>query len=218
MPRSGGELEGEAGGEAEGEAGGEHEARGDLAADGDDALLAEVLAGLSAAPKRLPPKLFYDEEGSRLFEQICGLDEYYPTRTELGILRARAAEIAERLGPSCRLVEFGSGSSVKTHVLLDALRSPSAYVPIDISPSALEGAAAELARRYPGLPIEPLCADFTRPSTLGALSAPGPAAASAGGALSATGPAAAGAAPAGRRAARRTAVFFPGSTVGNFEP
>ncbi|HEU4410751.1 MAG TPA: L-histidine N(alpha)-methyltransferase [Polyangiaceae bacterium] len=157
---------------------------------GGEGLLAEVLAGLSAPRKHLPPKLFYDEEGSRLFEAICGLDEYYPTRTELGILRAHAGAIAARLGPRCRLVEFGSGASLKTRVLLDALPEPSAYVPVDISPSALAGAAAELARRYPRLAIEPACADFTGPLALG---------------------------PAGP-GARRSAVFFPGSTVGNFTP
>lgn len=163
----------------------------DSNADSDDGgLLGEVLAGLGTPRKRLPAKLFYDEAGSQLFEQICGLDEYYPTRTEIGILRARAGDIAERLGPHCRLVEFGSGSSSKTHVLLEAMRSPSAYVPIDISPSALKGAARELSRSFPGLAVEPLCADFTGPLSLG---------------------------PA-RPDARRTAVFFPGSTVGNFEP
>ncbi|MCU0684459.1 MAG: L-histidine N(alpha)-methyltransferase [Polyangiaceae bacterium] len=175
------ETETDADAEAEAEAG---------ALVDDGGLLGEVLAGLGASHKRLPAKLFYDEAGSQLFEQICALDEYYPTRTEIGILRAQAGDIAERLGPHCRLVEFGSGSSAKTHVLLDALKSPSAYVPIDISPSALEGAAEELSRRYPGLAIEPLCTDFTRPLSLG---------------------------PA-RPDARRTAVFFPGSTVGNFEP
>lgn len=155
----------------------------------DDALVAEVLRGLGAPLKRLPPKLFYDEEGSRLFEAICGLDEYYPTRTELSILRAHAGAIAARLGPRCRLIEFGSGSSLKTQALLDALREPSAYVPVDISPSALEGAVAELARRYPGLAVEPVCADFTRPLELPV-----------------------------RPGARRSAVFFSGSTIGNFTP
>jgi dimethylhistidine N-methyltransferase len=154
------------------------------------ALWADVSRGLAAPRKHLTPKLFYDEEGSRLFEDICRLDEYYPTRTELGILRERAADVAARLGPGCRLVEFGSGASVKTRVLLDAMRAVSAYVPVDISPSALAGAAEALASRYPGLRVEPLCADFTRPLDLGP-------------------------APPG---ARRTAVFFPGSTVGNFTP
>ncbi len=164
---------------------------GEAAAGGEgDSLLGEVLRGLGAPVKRLPSKLFYDEAGSRLFEEICGLDEYYPTRTELGILRAHAGAIAERLGPRCRLVEFGSGSSTKTHVLLDAMRAPAAYVPIDISPSALAGAAEALARRHPGLAVAPVCADFTRPFGLGS-------------------------APLG---ALRTAVFFPGSTIGNFTP
>ena len=166
-------------GEGAGEAGGEHEA-----------LLGEIVGGLGAPLKHLPPKLFYDAAGSRLFEEICGLDEYYPTRTELGILRQRAGDVAARLGPGCRLVEFGSGSSVKTRVLLEAMRAVSAYVPIDISPSALAGAAEALARHFPALRVEPVCADFTRPFSLG---------------------------PA-RPGARRTAVFFPGSTIGNFTP
>lgn len=157
---------------------------------GREGLLNEVMQGLSAPQKHLPPKLFYDEVGSRLFEEICNLDEYYPTRTELDILRTYAADLAAQLGPRCRLVEFGSGASLKTRMLLDALREPSAYVPIDISPSALAGAAEGLRKRYPGLAVEPVCADFTGPVEL----------------------------PPPRPGAGRTGVFFPGSTVGNFTP
>ena len=96
-------------------------------------LLAEVVAGLAATPKRLPPKLFYDAEGSRLFERITRLPEYYPTRTELGILRGNAAAIAAFVPPGAALIEFGAGSSAKARVLLDALPALGAYVPVDIS-------------------------------------------------------------------------------------
>src|SRR5262249_50910603 len=98
-----------------------------------DRFLADVLAGLGRPHKELPCKYFYDERGSQLFEQICGLKEYYLTRTELGIMRRHAAEMAARLGDNCLLIEFGSGSSRKTRLLLDQLRDPAAYVPIDIS-------------------------------------------------------------------------------------
>ena len=154
-----------------------------------DVVLREVLAGLSGRPKRLPCKLFYDELGSRLFERICELDEYYLTRTELGILRDRVPEVARALGAGCRVVEFGSGASVKTRLLLDALERPAAYVPIDIARAALMESAAALTRDYPGLDVRPVCADYTREVELPAV--PGD---------------------------QRTLGFFPGSTIGNFEP
>ena len=150
--------------------------------------LAEALAGLRQQPKQLPCKYFYDAEGSRLFERICQLDEYYPTRTELGIMRRFAGEMADALGKGCLLVEYGSGSSAKTRLLLDQLVEPAGYVPVDISREPLMDAAAALAARYPDLEVLPVCADFTRPFAL-----PEPA----------------------RRPARR-AVYFPGSTIGNF--
>lgn len=149
----------------------------------------EVLGGLLGAPKTLPAKLFYDEAGSRLFERICTLDEYYLTRAELEILRERASEIAALAGPRCALVEYGSGAGVKVRVLLDALDHPAAYVPIDISRTQLDGVAKELAADYPHVPVHPTCADYTARLRLGVL-------------------------PAG---ARRLA-FFPGSTIGNFHP
>jgi dimethylhistidine N-methyltransferase len=149
--------------------------------------LNDVLAGLGAPRKTLPCKYFYDERGSALFERICELEEYYPTRTELGILRRHAAAMAEALGPRCLLVEYGSGSSTKTRLLLERLVDPAAYVPVDISREHLLRSATALSARHPRLPVRPVCADFTQPFAL----------------------------PPVPRALRR-AVFFPGSTIGNF--
>jgi dimethylhistidine N-methyltransferase len=154
-----------------------------------DVVRKEVLAGLRATPKRLPCKLFYDEVGSRLFERICELDEYYLTRTELGILRERVGEVARIVGANARIVEYGSGASVKTRLVLHALERPSAYVPIDIARGALIESAAAIALDYPELDVQPVCADYTREVELRH------------------------AAPASR-----TLGFFPGSTLGNFEP
>jgi len=151
--------------------------------------LADVLAGLSSPRKTLPCKYLYDERGSALFERICELDEYYPTRTELGILRRHAGAMAAALGPRCLLVEYGSGSSTKTRLLLERLEEPAAYVPVDISREHLLRAAAALSARHPQLAVRPVCADFTRPFALPTL--PG---------------------------ALRRAAFFPGSTIGNFGP
>jgi dimethylhistidine N-methyltransferase len=150
--------------------------------------LAEILNGLRLPQKQLPSKLFYDATGSQLFEQICALDEYYLTRTETAILRENIHDIAACIGPRALLIEFGSGSSVKTRLLLDAIDDVVGYVPIDISRDALSNAVAELARAYPQLAIVPLHADFTAPFELPDIA---------------------------RTAARRVA-FFPGSTVGNF--
>jgi dimethylhistidine N-methyltransferase len=150
----------------------------------------DVLAGLSRARKTLPCKYLYDERGSALFERICELDEYYPTRTELAILAAYADEMAERLGARCLLVEYGSGSGRKTRLLLDHLCEPAGYVPIDISSEALAASARALAADYPGLEVLPVCADYTEPLEL----------------------------PRPARPAARRGVFFPGSTIGNFTP
>lgn len=141
-------------------------------------------------PKELPSKYFYDDTGSHLFEQISRLEEYYPTRTELDILQARQAEIAELLGPHCLLIEYGSGNSQKTHVVLEALRSPAGYVPIEIAQDALQRAVRELEKSYPDLEVLPVCTDYT-----GTFTIPTP-----------TGP-----------VVRRVA-YFPGSTIGNFDP
>lgn len=151
---------------------------------------AEVLAGLRRSPKRIPSKFFYDERGSALFDSICDLQEYYPTRTELAITRERAPEIAELCGPRALLVEYGSGSSLKTRVLLDALEDPAAYVPIDISRDHLTSTARRLAADYPALEVLPVCADYTNALPLPTLEG-----------------------TVGRRVA-----YFPGSTIGNFLP
>lgn len=149
----------------------------------------EVLRGLHAEPKTLPPKLFYDAVGADLFEQICDLPEYYLTRAELEILRARSAEIAKLAGPNVALLEYGSGAGVKIRLLLDALERPAAYVPIDISREQLDRVARELASEYPNVAVRPLNADYTRPHTVPDLPV-----------------------------RSRRVAFFPGSTIGNFHP
>ena len=154
-----------------------------------DDFRAQVLSGLRRSRKQLPCKFFYDQRGSQLFDQICQLDEYYLTRTEMAIMEQHAGEIAAAIGPRCRLIEYGSGSSLKTRLLLNCLQETAAYVPLDISREHLLEAAARLALAYPGLRIDPVCADYTRPFAL----------------------------PECREAAR-TVVYFPGSTIGNFEP
>jgi dimethylhistidine N-methyltransferase len=159
--------------------------------ESDAQSLDEIVSGLASEPKRLPCKLFYDDHGSQLFERICELPEYYPTRAELEILHEHAAEMARLLGPGAVLVELGSGASVKTRVLLDALESPEIYVPIDISTATLLDSARALGARYPSLDVRPLALDYTRE-----LSLP----------LSET------------ERERQVSVFFPGSTIGNFEP
>ena len=155
-----------------------------------DRLCEDVRVGLAATPKALAPKYFYDRRGAELFERICELDAYYPTRTELGILRDNVAEIARRLGPECRVVEYGSGSGIKTRILLEHLDRPVAYLPVDISRAQLMEFALSIAADLPALQVLPICADYTAPLPL----------------------------PAASRPARRTAAFFPGSTIGNFEP
>jgi dimethylhistidine N-methyltransferase len=152
--------------------------------------LVEVVQGLRKRPRELPCKWLYDERGSQLFERICELDEYYPTRTELGILERHAAEMAEALGPRCLVVEPGSGSGRKTRLLLGALEEPAGYVPVDIAREALAASAADLARLFPGLTVLPVCGDFTADIAL----------------------------PPAPPAASRRVLFFPGSTIGNFEP
>jgi L-histidine Nalpha-methyltransferase len=155
----------------------------------DGSFLRDVIAGLTARPKRLSPKYFYDEAGARLFEQITALPEYYPTRCELAILREHAADIARFFPAGSALVEFGSGSSRKVRLVLAAAPAIKAYVPVDISFEMLTQEADELRRDHPGLMVLPFEADFTQPFELP--------------------PAIAGMARTG---------FFPGSTIGNFEP
>lgn len=127
---------------------------------------AAVVDGLSQPQKRIPSKYFYDERGSKLFEQITRLPEYYLTRTEMALLRTHAAEFAELIGPHASLVEFGSGSSTKVRILLDALDAPSAYIPIDISRDHLIDSAKGLAVAYPELLVVPVAADYTQPLEL----------------------------------------------------
>ena len=150
----------------------------------------EVLAGLREPQKTLPCKYFYDDHGAALFDAICELPEYYLTRTELGIMEAHAADMAAALGPRVMLVEPGSGSSLKTRLLLEHLPQPRAYVPVDISRAHLVNAADRLNRLYPELEVLPVCTDFCQPFSI----------------------------PAPRRRAARTVIYFPGSTIGNFEP
>ncbi len=154
------------------------------------ALIADVLRGLEQTPKRLSPTWFYDERGSQLFDEICELPEYYITRTETGILESHAAEIAACIGENALLVELGSGASTKTRLLLDQLPNLAAYVPVDISRTHLMEAAQRIAASYPGLEVLPACADFTKAFAL----------------------------PKPTRAPSRVVVFFPGSTIGNFDP
>ena len=155
---------------------------------GEDFLTA-VLEGLSRPQKQIPAKFFYDEAGSRLFEQITELPEYYPTRTEIGLLQRHAAEIAAAAGAGATLIEFGSGASRKIRTLLESLERPAAYVPIDISREHLLASARILAEDYPAVPVFPVCADYTRDFDL----------------------------PPGIAANGRLG-FFPGSTLGNFAP
>ncbi|MSQ19871.1 MAG: L-histidine N(alpha)-methyltransferase [Betaproteobacteria bacterium] len=148
----------------------------------------DVLRGLAAPQKAIPPKYFYDEHGSALFERICALPEYYPMRTEMAIMQGNIGAIAEALGPRCGLIEFGSGASLKTCILIEQLQPP-VYIPIDISESALRAATATLAARYRWLNIGAVCGDFTHPINMPDF---------------------------GAVEIRRKVAFFPGSTIGNF--
>lgn len=152
-------------------------------------MIADVRRGLRRKPKRLSSKYFYDARGSELFERICAQPEYYLVRAELDILHMHAAEIAGLLGPDALLVEYGSGSGIKTRLLLEHLHTPVAYVPVEVSPSALAASVARLGRTFPQIEMLPLCADFTAAIRL----------------------------PIAARRARCTIVYFPGSTLGNFD-
>ncbi len=147
----------------------------------------DVLAGLRQFPKRLPSKYFYDERGSQLFDEICALPEYYPTRTEMALLRKISGDVADLIGEGATVIEFGSGSSTKIRILLDSLDAPMAYVPVDISREHLLLSAKDLADSYPDLRVVPVCADYTQPFDVPQI--------------------------AGEKV---RAGFFPGSTIGNF--
>ncbi len=148
----------------------------------------ELMAGLSSRPRSIDPKFFYDERGSELFNQICEVDEYYPTRTEVGILKAQSNSIARAIGPDCELVEPGAGSCEKVRHLIANLQ-PAAYLPLDISGDYLLGAAQRLRDAFPGLLVKPVVADFREAFDLPDTGADG-----------------------------RRVLFYPGSTIGNFEP
>src|SRR5438128_2866779 len=155
-----------------------------------EAFREEVLRGLSKSPRQLPCKYFYDERGAQLFQQICELPEYYITRTDLQILRLHGAEMAKALGPQIELIGLGTGAGTKTRILLEELRDPLVYVPIDISKEQLEKSSAGFREMFPGLQILPVCADYLEPFEL----------------------------PLPRRLSSRSVIYFPGSTIGNFEP
>ena len=161
----------------------------DLSPDTRD-LTEVVVDGLQRKVKQLPCTLFYDELGSQLFDSITELEEYYPTRTEVAIMRDNIAAMVERVGPEVMLIEYGSGSSEKTRILLDHLNDAVAYVPIDISCEHLRRSAQHIAQAYPAVEVLPLCADYNRAFKV----------------------------PTSRRAPRRRVVYYPGSTIGNFHP
>ena len=151
----------------------------------------ELLEGLkrSENEKQISPKYFYDERGSKLFDEITRLPEYYPTDTEIEIMRSNIGEIVDLIGPKASIIEFGAGSSVKVRILLESLRDLAAFVPVDISEEHLLAAAAEMRAEFPDVPIHPVAADFTKPFDL----------------------------PSPEVTPIRNIVYFPGSTIGNFE-
>jgi dimethylhistidine N-methyltransferase len=151
---------------------------------------AEVISGLRKSQKELPPKYLYDERGSYLYERICTLDEYYIPRNEAAIMDAHIDEMVALMGPNVLLIEYGCGSCAKTRILLDNMPDLAAYVPIDISREQLLHVADELDQNYPGLEILPVCADYTRDFEI----------------------------PVPRQPVHRTVVYFPGSSIGNFDP
>lgn len=152
--------------------------------------LAEVLSGLRKPQKELPSKYFYDEQGSRLFERICTLEEYYIPRIEASIMKTNIKDMVELMGPRVLLVEYGSGDCKKVRDLLDHLHDPVAYIPIDISREQLMRMAQDISVSYPELEVLPVCADYTSSFVL----------------------------PRSRRRSERTVVYFPGSTISNFDP
>jgi len=150
----------------------------------------EVLDGLSKSPRQLPYKFFYDQRGAQLFQEICDLPEYYITRTETEILRLHGADMAKALGPQVELIGLGTGAGTKTRILLEELHNPAVYVPIDISKEQLENSSARFREMFPTLQVLPVCVDYLEPFEL----------------------------PLPRRLSSRSVIYFPGSTIGNFEP
>ena len=157
---------------------------------GRSEFLQEVLAGLSSQPRTLPCKFLYDQAGAALFQRICELPEYYITRTELQILQTHGPDMAAHLGAGIELIGLGTGAGTKTRILLEQLRDAAVYVPVDISSGQLAQSTELFHRLFPGLEILAVCADYLQPFRL----------------------------PAATRQATRRVVYFPGSTIGNFEP
>lgn len=153
-------------------------------------ILDEIFNGLNQPQKKLPSKLFYDDKGSQLFDQICRLDEYYPTRTEMMILKNNVDEIVECFGDNSIFIEYGSGSSLKSRLLLKNIKNLSGYIPIDISTEHLQSTADSLNERYPDLDIYPVAADYTKTIEI----------------------------PDIKKPVKKRMGFFPGSTLGNFLP
>ncbi|MBC7605096.1 MAG: L-histidine N(alpha)-methyltransferase [Ramlibacter sp.] len=156
----------------------------------DNAFARDLSNALATRPRAISPKYFYDDLGSQLFDRICDLPEYYPTRTELGILERHARDIAAHMGPHAEIVEFGAGSLRKVRMLLDAMERPARYLPIDISGEHLSRSAAALQEDYPGLDVQPVVGDYTQRLLL----------------------------PAPLPGSGQRVGFFPGSTIGNFTP
>lgn len=150
----------------------------------------DVVAGLSSEPRTLPCKYFYDARGAALFQKICELPEYYITRTEIDILDRHRADIASHLGANIELIGLGTGAGTKTRILIEALETPAVYIPVDISEKQLRQSTALFRQIFPALEILPVCADYLRPFDL----------------------------PSPRHKAARNIVYFPGSTIGNFDP
>lgn len=150
----------------------------------------EVMAGLATSPRTLPCKYFYDKTGAELFQKICELPEYYITRTELKILQTSGREMASHLGPELELIGLGTGAGTKTKILLEQLTDPAVYIPVDISSGQLAQSSTLFHQLFPSLEILPVCADYLQPFRL----------------------------PSPKRQAARKVVYFPGSTIGNFEP
>jgi dimethylhistidine N-methyltransferase len=157
---------------------------------GKERFIQEVLSGLQKAQKELPCQYFYDDRGSQLFEHICALEEYYIPSTERSIMEAYVEEMAGLIGPHVSLIEYGCGDCAKVRILLDHLRDPIAYIPIDISQEQLIRVAREVSSDYPELEVLPVCADYTRDFEL----------------------------PVPKGRSNRIAVYFPGATIGNFDP
>jgi dimethylhistidine N-methyltransferase len=152
--------------------------------------LADVIAGLSSNPRTIPCKYFYDERGAALFQRICELPEYYVTRTEIDILDRYRADIASQLGPKIELIGLGTGAGTKTRILIEALENPAVYIPVDISKKQLRQSTALFRKIFPRLEILPVSADYLQPVML----------------------------PSPRHKPARKIVYFPGSTIGNFDP